>query len=76
VLAFVLGSLVESSFRRSMLLFEGDPTGFVTRPISGTIIAFIVMVIALPVIQLAWRRTRSTPTSDHSDHSDQEAGVR
>ena len=35
VLAFVLGSLMESSFRRSMLIFDGDPTGFVTRPISG-----------------------------------------
>ena len=28
VLAFVLGSLLESSFRRSMLIFDGDPTGF------------------------------------------------
>ena len=35
VLAFVLGSLMESSFRRSMLIFDGDPTGFLTRPISG-----------------------------------------
>ena len=51
VLAFVLGSLMESSFRRSMLIFDGDPTGFVTRPISGTILAFLVLVIALPAAQ-------------------------
>ena len=79
VLAFVLGSLMESSFRRSMLIFDGDPSGFVTRPISGAIIAFIVLVIALPLVKLAMRRrTRpATPdTTDHSDSSDQEAGVR
>ena len=39
VLAFVLGSIVESSTRRSLLIFDGDPTGFVTRPISGAILA-------------------------------------
>ena len=32
VLAFVLGSILESSLRRSLILFEGDPTGFFTRP--------------------------------------------
>ncbi len=74
VLAFVLGSLLESSFRRSMLIFEGDPTGFVTRPISGTIIAFIVLVIALPVVkQVIARRAATTPETDKID---QEAGMR
>ena len=62
VLAFVLGSLMESSFRRSMLIFDGDPTGFVTRPISGTILAFLVLVLALPLVKLAFRRR----TSRHS----------
>jgi putative tricarboxylic transport membrane protein len=82
VLAFVLGSLMESSFRRSMLIFEGDPTGFVTRPISGTILAFLVLVLALPLVKLAFRRrTPETPTphdhdTDTDTDSDQEAGVR
>lgn len=62
VLAFVLGSLIESSFRRSMLIFEGDATGFVTRPIAGTILAFVVLVIAFPLIKKALRR--STPATD------------
>jgi putative tricarboxylic transport membrane protein len=74
VLAFVLGSLMESSFRRSMLIFDGDPTGFVTRPISGAIIAFVVLVIALPVLkQVLGRRSPSTPEPDKID---QEAGMR
>src|SRR6478735_8633672 len=62
VLAFVLGSLIESSFRRSMLIFEGDATGFVTRPISGAILAFVVLVIASPLIKRAFRR--KTPATD------------
>ena len=74
VLAFVLGSLMESSFRRSMLIFDGDPTGFVTRPISGTILVFLVLVLALPLVKRGLRRrTPKTPTSENKD---QEAGVR
>ncbi|MBP1818443.1 putative tricarboxylic transport membrane protein [Mycobacterium sp. OAE908] len=56
VLAFVLGSLVESSARRSMLIFGGDPTGFFTRPLSGSILAIFVVVALLPVVRHFWRR--------------------
>ena len=41
---------------------DGDPTGFVTRPISGAILAFVVLVIASPLIKRAFRR--KTPASD------------
>jgi putative tricarboxylic transport membrane protein len=60
VLAFVLGALLEDGVRRSLLIFDGDPTGFVTRPISGTILAVFVLVAALPVVA-AVRRGRRTP---------------
>src|SRR6185369_17987811 len=56
VLAFVLGSLIESSARRSMLMFGGDPTGFFTRPLSGSILAIFVVVALLPVVRHFWRR--------------------
>ena len=59
-LAFVLGSLIESSFRRSMLIFDGDATGFVTRPISGTILAFVVLVIVFPLVRKGLRRGTTT----------------
>jgi putative tricarboxylic transport membrane protein len=59
VLAFVLGSLLEDSLRRSLIIFEGDPTGFVTRPISGTLMAAFVVVALLPLVRpLLRRRTR------------------
>ena len=60
VLAFVLGSLLEDSLRRSLLLFDGDPTGFLTRPISGTLLVLFLVVVLLPVIRAALARRRST----------------
>lgn len=51
VLAFVLGSLLETSLRRSLLVFEGDPTGFLTRPISGTLFVLLAVVIVLPLVR-------------------------
>ncbi|NJP87970.1 tripartite tricarboxylate transporter permease [Nonomuraea sp. FMUSA5-5] len=59
VLAFVLGSMIESSARQGLLIFGGDPTGFVTRPISGTIFALILAVAAWPLIRKALPRKTS-----------------
>jgi putative tricarboxylic transport membrane protein len=56
VLAFVLGSLLEESLRRSLLIFDGDATGFFTRPISGTLLVAFVLVAALPGIRALIRR--------------------
>ena len=53
VLAFVLGSLLESSLRRSLLVLEGDPTGFFTRPISATLLVTFVIVAVWPMIKTA-----------------------
>ena len=55
VLAFVLGVLLETALRRSLILFGGDPTGFVGRPISGTLVAILVAVIAFPLIAKLWQ---------------------
>ncbi|GIG35547.1 tripartite tricarboxylate transporter permease [Cellulomonas pakistanensis] len=78
VLAFVLGSIVESSVRRSLLIFDGDPTGFITRPISGTLLAVFVVVALWPAVRLlrGRRAARSaaaepaapTPTRGKADH--------
>jgi putative tricarboxylic transport membrane protein len=62
VLAFVLGMLVESNTRRSLLLFDGDPTGFVTRPISGAILAIFVLVILLPLLRRLRRAAARAPS--------------
>jgi putative tricarboxylic transport membrane protein len=65
VLAFVLGSLLESSMRRSLLLFDGNPVGFLGRPISGTLLVLFLVVALLPVIRAALRR-RSASRQDET----------
>jgi putative tricarboxylic transport membrane protein len=69
VLAFVLGELLESSMRRSLLTFGGDPLGFFGRPISATLLVVFVLVAVLPFIRsaIAKRRTVSTPTAARPD---------
>ncbi|MFG1910259.1 tripartite tricarboxylate transporter permease [Kribbella sp. NPDC048928] len=56
VLAFVLGSVMETAVRQSLLIFGGNPTGFFTRPISGTVLGALIVVLALPGIRRLTRR--------------------
>lgn len=54
LLGFVLGPLLEENLRRAMILSRGDPTTFVTRPISATLlfIALAVLIIVfLPSVK-------------------------
>ncbi|WP_342022481.1 tripartite tricarboxylate transporter permease [Arthrobacter citreus] len=59
VLAFVLGSLLESSLRRSLLVLDGDVMGFFSRPISASLLVVFVFVAVLPLIQSALRRRKA-----------------
>lgn len=57
VLAFVLGSMLEGSFRQSLSMFGGNVGEFVTRPISATLLAVVLAVIlATPALRLYERR--------------------
>jgi len=64
VLAFVLGSLLEESLRRSLLIFDGDATGFFTRPISGTLLVAFVLVAVLPGVRALLRRRSESRTKE------------
>jgi TctA family transporter len=46
LIGFVLGPMMEEQLRRAMLLSRGDPTTFLTRPISGTLIVITVLLLA------------------------------
>ncbi|MFI0447512.1 tripartite tricarboxylate transporter permease [Actinomadura sp. 6N118] len=62
VLAFVLGGILEASFRRSMRAFDGDLTGFLTEPIAASLLAVILIVAVLPPLRaLHKRRTTKEP---------------
>jgi putative tricarboxylic transport membrane protein len=74
VLAFVLGAILEDSVRRSLLIFNGDPTGFLTRPISGTILALFLLAALLPALSAVRRRRAATTAVPAS--SDREDALR
>ncbi|WP_091768474.1 tripartite tricarboxylate transporter permease [Blastococcus aurantiacus] len=60
VLAFVLGAILEESFRRSMLLSGGEFSIFFTRPMSGTLFAVMALVVLYSsVMGIRRRRQRS-----------------
>ena len=54
MLGFVLGPMMEENLRRAMLLSRGDPTTFLTRPISlGLLIASagLLMLVLAPALK-------------------------
>jgi TctA family transporter len=61
LLGFVLGPMMEENLRRAMLMAGGDPTVFVTRPIS---LAFIIATVAILIVMVlpAIRKRRSEIT--------------
>ena len=75
VLVFVLGSIIESSTRRSLLIFGGDPTGFVTRPISGVILGIFVLLIVLPMVRHVRNSRAAARTSDQKSTQMDKLGV-
>ena len=50
LLGFVLGPLLEEHLRRAMIISRGDPTIFVTRPISATLLALALLAVLIAVL--------------------------
>ncbi|MBB4956170.1 TctA family transporter [Agrobacterium vitis] len=50
LLGFVLGPLLEEYLRRAMTISHGDPTVFVTRPISVTLLVLAVVIFAIALL--------------------------
>lgn len=54
LLGFVLGPMMEENLRRAMLLSRGDPSTFITRPLSAALlfVAFaLIVAVAFPFLQ-------------------------
>jgi putative tricarboxylic transport membrane protein len=54
ILGFILGPMMEENLRRAMLLSRGDPSTFVTKPISATLLAvsvLMLLVVLSPVLR-------------------------
>ena len=50
LLGFVLGPMMEENLRRAMLMAKGDPSVFVTRPIS---LGFIIITVGILIVMVA-----------------------
>ena len=50
LLGFILGPMLEENFRRALLLSRGAFIGFLTRPISGSLLALIAVFIVWQVV--------------------------
>ncbi|WP_448608138.1 tripartite tricarboxylate transporter permease [Geodermatophilus sp. URMC 60] len=74
VLAFVLGEIMERAFRQSMLLSAGSLDIFVTRPLSGGLLAVMAAVIVLSLV-MARRRRAAFRQVDPEDESGREDGA-
>ncbi|WP_395408007.1 tripartite tricarboxylate transporter permease [Pseudoduganella sp. UC29_106] len=57
LLGFIIGPMMEEYLRRALLLSHSDPTVFVTRPISATMLALAVAALAV-VMSPTLRRKR------------------
>ncbi len=54
ILGFILGPMMEENLRRATLLSRGDPTTFLTRPISLVLLmmaVFLLLIVLLPSIK-------------------------
>lgn len=50
LLGFVLGPLLEEHLRRAMIISRGDPTVFITRPISATLLGLALLAVVIAVL--------------------------
>ena len=58
LLGFVLGPLVETHFRRAMIMARGDAMYFLERPFTATVLALTVAVVVWSVWAGLRRRAR------------------
>ena len=57
ILGFILGPMMEENLRRAMLLSRGDPSVFITRPISAVLLG-IALLLLFVTLAPAVRKTR------------------
>ncbi|HEX2216271.1 MAG TPA: tripartite tricarboxylate transporter permease, partial [Xanthobacteraceae bacterium] len=61
ILALILGPILERSLQQALLTSAGDPTIFIERPISATLLMMALLMMLLPAVTLL-RGRRLRPT--------------
>lgn len=57
VVGLILGPMMEQSMRQALTISQGQWSAFITRPLSGTLIAIALLLLAAPALT-AWLRRR------------------
>lgn len=58
VLALILGGKLELALQQSLTLSGADLWIFIEKPISATLLAITALIVLIPVIKWAWKRSR------------------
>lgn len=63
VIGIILGPMAESNLRRALMMSEGDPSVFLTRPICATFLAIAILTLLLPIfgpgIKAYWKKRKA-----------------
>jgi putative tricarboxylic transport membrane protein len=57
VIGMILGPMAEQQFRRALAISQGDPTIFITHPLSAILLLAAALVLLLPLL-FGWLRKR------------------
>ncbi len=63
ILAFVLGPLMEENLRRALLISRGDPTVFITRPISAAFLIATALLLVFMIVP-SFRKKREEAVAE------------
>ena len=67
VLALVLGPMLEAALRRSLLLSAGNPTIFLTRPISAVLMLVSFFLLLSPLVPRLKKKRAALPKGEAED---------
>ncbi len=67
VVALVLGAPTETALRQSLIMSDGSMWIFLERPVSTPIAIVAILLFALPLIQIVWRRLRPRQDTGSAD---------
>jgi putative tricarboxylic transport membrane protein len=64
VLALILGPIMETSLRRSLMLSYGNPMIFLTRPISAVLLVISILLLILSILPWVRKKKADIPLED------------
>ncbi|MEJ8572022.1 tripartite tricarboxylate transporter permease [Microbaculum marinum] len=74
LLGFILGPLMEENLRRSLVIAHGDPTVFLERPVSMALLSISLLLIVVPAVRYAIRRSGGSRWRAGTEIQESEAG--